>query len=129
MSHGGLFTSLQTTLHPNACQPSLQIIIMVVVLLDPPHPWLLPLLLLLVLLEVAAAMGKRQWCQVLAKEVKELTIRKVEVMLQMNKVGAAMSKSSGWIFVPSTNFELVSLRDAPPFRFSQLHSWASPRTL
>lgn len=63
---------------------------MAVILLDPPHPWLLPLLLLLVLLEVGAALGKRQWCQALAKEVKELTIRKVEVMLQMNKVGACL---------------------------------------
>ena len=59
---------------------------MAVVLLDPPHPWLLPLLVLLVLLEVGAALGKRQWCQALAKEVKGLTIRKVDVMLQMNKV-------------------------------------------
>ena len=59
---------------------------MPVVLLDPPHPWLLPLLLLLLLIEVGAALGKRQWCAALAKEVKALTIRKVDVMLQMNKV-------------------------------------------
>jgi hypothetical protein len=59
---------------------------MPVVLLDPPHPWLLPLLALLVLLEVGMALGKRRWCEALAKEVKALTMRKVEVMLQMNKV-------------------------------------------
>lgn len=61
---------------------------MAVLLLDPPHPWLLPLLALLVLFEVGAALGKRQWCQALAKEVKGLTIRKVDVMLQMNKVSS-----------------------------------------
>lgn len=75
---------------------------MPVVLLDPPHPWLLPLLLLLALLEVGAALGKRQWCAGLAKEVKALTIRKVDVMLQMNKVSAFAYHCLSVPFSPSS---------------------------
>lgn len=95
---------------------------MAVVLLDPPHPWLLPLLVLLVLLEVAAALGKRQWCQALAKEVKGLTIRKVEVMLQMNKVRCGVAAVVVVVAVHVV-IDWGSDVSVPP------HSWASPRTL
>lgn len=55
-------------------------------MLEPPSPYLLPLLLFIVLFELALLLGKKQRCKGLALEIKALTLRKFEIAVAMKSV-------------------------------------------
>ena len=63
---------------------------MAITLLEPPSPYLLPLLFFVVLFEVLLILGKRQRCKPLTLNIKALTLRKYELAVAMKGV------SGGW---------------------------------
>lgn len=61
---------------------------MAITLLEPPSPYLLPLLFFVVLFEVLLILGKRQRCKPLTLNIKALTLRKYELAVAMKGVSA-----------------------------------------
>ena len=66
---------------------------MAITLLEPPSPYLLPLLFFVVLFEVLLILGKRQRCKPLALNIKALTLRKYELAVAMKGVSDRWSSS------------------------------------
>ena len=63
---------------------------MAITLLEPPSPYLLPVLVFIVLFELALVLGKKQRCKSLALEIKTLTLRKFEIVVAMKSVRVAL---------------------------------------
>jgi len=97
---------------------------MAITLLEPPSPYVLPLLFFVVLFEVLLILGKRQRCKPLALNIKALTLRKYELAVAMKGV------SGGWSsgrrvdivtieIVPADSSLLTSHLYQPAFLHSQ----------
>jgi len=67
---------------------SVRIVGMAITLLEPPSPYLLPLLFFVILFEALLILGKKQRCKPVALNIKALTLRKYELAVAMKGVSA-----------------------------------------
>ena len=58
----------------------------IIKLIEAPNPLLLPLLIFLIMMELGLVLIKKQWCKRLAAEIKDLTVRKYDIIVHIKSV-------------------------------------------